>query len=217
MNIKDAISKRRTVKVLGDDPWDIPGGNFIEKAEKILESAAYAPFHYQAAEVHRKGLLDSVVPWRVYIVPAVACRKLADYIQQHEIKAGKILSMLFTADALFQVTWLPDESDPANEQPFEPNLRNMEHIAAASAAIQNMLLTATSLNVPNYWSSGGVLRKPEFYDKLGISKREILLGSVFLFPEGSDTPKRHQVSFGGLRDKKGGISTWSETITLKED
>ncbi|MEL6562761.1 MAG: hypothetical protein AAFQ94_31620 [Bacteroidota bacterium] len=216
MKIQEVIQKRRTTKVLGNDPWPLPKAEVDHKVYEIIQSAEMAPFHYQAHKTYQdNNSLSSIVPWRVYWLKAAECRKLANYIQENDIKAGKILQMLFAADALLQVTWLPDPSEEASElSVFEGNLRNMEHIAAGSAAIQNMLLTATALNIPNYWSSGGVLRTDALYAKLGINSKEILLGSVFLFPEGADVAGDHKVGLGGLRDKKGAINQWSEVISL---
>jgi len=123
--------------------------------------------------------------------------------------------MLNTADCLIQVTWLPDQSDKDGEQLFMPDLRNMEHIAGASAAVQNLLLTATEKGIPNYWSSGGVLRKDTFFDLLDIPKKQILLGSIFLFPEDTIIEKNNaKIAFGGLRERKGEIDQWSRKVVL---
>ena len=55
------------------------------------------------------------------------------------------MNMLWAAEAMIVMSWLPDvfgEQPEVREMepvPFTGNLRNMEHIAAASAAIQNIL------------------------------------------------------------------------------
>lgn len=215
MNVNDAINKRRTTKILGTEPWPLPDESVNDQINQIVKSAEMAPFHYQSHKsFQERSILDSPVPWRVYVLQADNCRKLAAFLVEEEIKAGKILQMLNSANAMLQVTWLPDPQEEEGNDLFEGNLRNMEHIAAASAAIQNMLLTATAINVPNYWSSGGVLRKNELFKKFDISTDEILVGSVFLFPEGSDIASDHQVALGGLRDKKGEINQWSKVIDL---
>ena len=61
--------------------------------------------------------------------------------------------MLNVAKSTIVMTWLP-KKDPDRGQLFEPDLKNMEHIAAASAATQNILIGATSLGLRSYWSSG---------------------------------------------------------------
>lgn len=59
----------------------------------------------------------------------------------------------------------------------------MEHIAAASTAVQNMLLGATEKNIPSYWSTGGKLRHGVLRDYLEIPADKIMIRSIFLFPK----------------------------------
>ncbi|REK24836.1 MAG: hypothetical protein DWQ42_12930 [Planctomycetota bacterium] len=132
---------------------------------------------------------------------------------------GKLPRMLAAATAMIQVTWLPHppsaESEPLPTGAlFEPTLVNMEHLAAASAAVQNLLLAATACGVPTYWSSGGALREAEAFKLLGIPRREIALGSVLLFPaDDAETPGIEHVP-GKLRDKRGGAEDFSRRVEL---
>ena len=84
--------------------------------------------------------------------------------------------------------------------PFLGTLRNMEHIAAASAAIQNVLLGATARALPNYWSSGGMLRHKELRNFLKIPLNELMIGCLFVFPKDSDT-RGADIKPGKLRDQ----------------
>ncbi len=70
--------------------------------------------------------------------------------------------MLLAADALIMqlVTKCGHCYAHGYEPGFAVTLTNVEHIAAAYAAIQNLLLAATARGIRNYWSSGGVLRLP---------------------------------------------------------
>ena len=220
MNTLEAIAKRKTIKVLGDQPWKLPENTSLlrEQVRKILEAANDAPFHFQPHASHFSGEGEkAIVPWRFHILYAEECRKLATYIEQKEIKAGKILQMLYTADVLIQATWLPDPAASEEaDQLFEPNMRNMEHIAAASAAIQNALLAATSMNIPSYWSSGGVLREEAFCDLMKINSGEVLLGSLFLFPEEAEVllGPNEKAAFSGLRGLKGPIEGWAFEVNI---
>ena len=101
--------------------------------------------------------------------------------------------------------------DPPSDQLFEPSIQNMEHIAAASAAVQNMLLAATARAVPNYWSSGGALRSPDVFQLLEIPAHEILLRAVFLFPH--DLSKA-TTKGGSLRPSRSPLHDWSRPVTL---
>ena len=82
---------------------------------------------------------------------------------------------------------------------------NVEHIAAASAAVQNLLLAATARGWESYWSSGGVLREPAVFERLGMDARELPLGSIFLSPDVAHGAIRID---GGLRDERGEVEGW---------
>lgn len=212
MSIQDTILKRRTLKILSSLPLPINNDiNIIENEIKnLLHLAGSAPFHYPANKTALENhYLTSIAPWRFYVLNEVECRKLAQYMVQNHVDGGKILQMLHTATALIQVTWIPEIS--TNNEP-EMSLKNMEHIAATGAAIQNLLLSATAINYENYWSSGGVLRESSFKELLNIPTNEILLGSVFLFKniENSNT---QQVT-GAWRGQQGAIETYAKFVSV---
>ena len=221
MDVDAIIKKRKTEKVLANSTWEISQDQ--EKLHKtiddLLELAAHAPFHKKCDVIHvERSDLKSCIPWRAYVLDTVNCRLLYDHIEKENIKAGKISNMLAAADALIMITWLPDSFETKNksevcETDFEGSLKNMEHIAAASAAIQNILLGATSRNIPNYWSSGGQLRLPELREYLNISLQEVLLGAIFLFPEDINKPNTI-VKSGLMRESGKELSTWSKRIDL---
>lgn len=210
----EAISRvthaRRTVKVLPEDPQPLQA--LPPCLEAMLESAAMAPFHKAADRSWREGELDALMPWRAHVLDAAACRQLRESLLAVDDR-GKMPAMLGAADAMVIVNWLPDPAcEPREGQLFEPTVRNMEHVAAASAAVQNMLLTATAHGIPNYWSSGGRLREPAWLERLGATEGEILLGAIFFFPVGSDTGPLPSVT-GKLRDLRGPLSGWVRHVT----
>lgn len=174
-----------------------------------------APFHRACEDAHRNGTngLDGIEPWRFHILASNDCRKLAPSLDPD--KAGKIPAMLNAADALVLATWLPNSASStlADGQLFDATLGNMEHIAAASAAIQNLLLAATVRGIENYWSSGGILRSSSVYDRLGIPQSQILLGALFLFPA-----ETHDAEVVGskLREKRTTLNSWSRRVVLAE-
>lgn len=217
----EAILSRRTSKVLvdPDKPW--PAGNMPAGIlEELTLAAEMAPVHYPSHRSHRDGdAKNSALPWRLYRIDSRNCRELLNWMQRREIDGGKILSMLAAADMLFIVTWLPNppraSTVPGESVCFDATLENMEHIAAASAAIQNTLIAATDRGILNYWSSGGILRQPEIAQILGIGDREILLGALFFFPGRADFPSPPmEVAPGKMRDQKGPRNGWVCDVTL---
>jgi len=141
---------------------------------------------------------------------------------------SKIKEMISACGVLVQATWLPDPADDLSTEGLAEGLaegpaeghshqtaidqtaialtrKNIEHIAAASSAVQNLLLAAESHHWLSYWSSGGILRDDEVFDHMKISRNEQLLGSIFL------TPSAHPASRiieGGLREQRGELADW---------
>ena len=214
--INQIIKSRKTQKVLAEQPLPITSTN-NSIINELLELAAAAPYHFKCCEEHKNEPLNSCLPWRSYTLDAKSCRLLLEYIEQNEIKTGKIANLLAAADALIITTWLPDEIEKESSEseplPFIGSIRNMEHIAAASAAIQNILLGATARDIPNYWSSGGKLRANVLRDFLEIPLSEILLGAIFLFPKNS-IELGVQIKDGAVREHGKEVNTWSKAINL---
>lgn len=220
LNTLDSIRQRRTLKVLGNKPLPTKACD-MELVETLIESAYYAPFHYPASAEHRTKL-SSPLPYRFYVLDSKACRQLAEELPKYTDKTGKMLGMLNTADYMFHATWCPITDNKAPEhdncQLFSGNLVNMEHLAAAGAAIQNLLLTATALGYENYWGSGGPLRESFANVLLNIPSSEILLGTLFIFPDES-TLEKHDTEqiFSKRRDQRGQLNSLYTVVNLIKD
>ena len=220
-NVSDVIKQRKTAKVLADAPWEA-SLTPIEQEELIkdlLELAACAPYHYKSASKYHTCGLDSPLPFRAYTMNSDVCRILAGKLQHMDPAPGKILNMLLAAEAVIMMTWLPDVfgAQPQEREmeplPFTGNLRNMEHIAASSAGIQNILLGATQKGFPNYWSSGGVLRKKAARQLLGVPLEEMLLGCLFIFHKDANE-RGVEIKTGKFHNEGKKVLTWSKSITL---
>ncbi|MFO1064278.1 MAG: nitroreductase family protein [Pirellulales bacterium] len=217
VEVDKVIRARRTEKVLSAKP--LPISTIDSVIDDLLEAARWAPFHRVCDEQYRTASSQGIEPWRVHILDAIACRRLAPELTQSN--AGKIPAMLNSADALLIFNWLPSPStthpdqsaqnDSGEEPNFAPTLINMEHIAAASAAIQNLLIAATARGISNYWSSGGVLRSKEVYARLNIPRSEILLGALFLFPSEYGEA---ELAISKLRDQRTPSKHWSRRVEL---
>ena len=212
----DAIINRKTQKVLAKTPWapSLTEGQREELVQELLKLAAAAPYHYESAAKYRNDL-TSGLPFRCYVADAARCRSAVDYAAAQEVQAGKISEMLNAAEVLLIVTWLPDTfGEPVEGRepiPFTGNLRNMEHIAATGAAIQNMLVGATALGYPNYWSSGGALRFDPMRSHFEVPNEEIILGTLFVFPKDAES-RADEVVGGKLRDKGKTQETWAKKV-----
>ncbi len=207
--VDGVIRARRTEKVLADAPFPLQDAR--QTVEELVATAGWAPFHRVAARVHQEAdALPSIVPWRFHLLDAAGCRALRQALLERGDKS-KIPRMLAAATALIQATWLPNPAKGEHTGLFEATEENLEHIAAAGAAVQNLLLAATARGIPNYWASGGALRGAEAFRWMGIPTREILLGAVFLFP--ADT-RDAELSGGSHRDNRGAPADWSRWVEL---
>jgi len=228
-----AIRARRTVKVFHDPDAPaakIPAG-FNQSVEAILDVAGWAPFHKAAHARHRQGDQASIVPWRFHWFDAHACHALIRRIEAlsktvdepiwQSAPKSKIPKMLSAAGAMVLVTWLPDPEPttlPGQVEAArraEHQLRNDEHLAAAAAASQNLLLAATARGMASYWSSGGVLRTERALELCGILTDQSLLGAIFLFPEPLGAEGEDYVT-GKLRDLRGPVEGWSRRVEVGE-
>jgi len=216
MTTEEAIQKRKTLKLRADPHNPLPvlkGDDYKIVIEQLIQLAGKAPFHYESHQIRQNEDLPGAEPWRFYVLDCKNCRKLLDSLNKNTpLKAPEgIRQMLAAADALIISTWLPEPSRKKTRT-FYPNVKNMEHIAATGAAIQNLLLAATSKGVNAYWSSGGILRKPKVMHFLGVPNEEILVGAVFLFPH--QFPDTVETKAGKNADKRGDVRDFMQWITI---
>lgn len=220
--VDHVIRERKTAKVMAD-PLTCPELS-EEQAQQVRTAlrecvavAGWAPFHKAVEARHTQGSQSSPVPWRFYVLEKPTCCAVLGYIREQaganpdsiweRAMKKKISRLLAGSSALIQVTWLPDADQVSADEPSE---RTVEHIAAASAAIQNLMLAAEARGMATYWSSGGVLRLPEIFEMLGIPSIERALGSIFF----SIDPENYEVGTGGLRDMRGAPSDWTSWVSL---
>lgn len=212
--VADILTARKTTKVMFDPENPAAPETDRDTIESLIALAGWAPFHKPAHRVHWRGT-RTIEPWRFHLADAAACRRLIGFVQAGAEKPGRVPQMLAAAEALILATWLPNPPENGGEGLngglFEPTMANMEHIAAASAAVQSFLLAATERGLTTYWSSGGYLRDAATFDFLGIPGQQILLGAVFVFP--NDGGERIP---GGMRDKRSERAAWSRWVTPQD-
>lgn len=165
MDTLTAIHTRRTVKSFTGAPLD------RSVVTALVEAATWAPTHRMTQ------------PWRFYACDQAAIRRLAEFLKampaiaavpdpaKGAAKLAKLLERLDTLGALVFATW-ERAADPAVD---------LEDHAAASAAVQNLLLAATAQGLGSFWSTNPALSHPETLRWLGADPaREGALGGIWL-------------------------------------
>ncbi|MBG9376367.1 nitroreductase [Panacibacter sp. DH6] len=61
-----------------------------------------------------------------------------------------------------------------------PKIPVLEEIAAASCAVENVLLGASTLNVAVLWGSGGMTHHPAMKQYLNLAEEDVVLGILYL-------------------------------------
>ncbi len=224
--VDHVIRERKTLKVLRDpnDCRELSPETTQALRQAIrdsLEVAGWAPFHKPAhKEAHLREGLPSVVPWRFYVLEKPGCCALLDRLRvQAQAQAdskwsraweSKLTRVLAGTGAVVLTTWLPDPAPSGGAPELTEN--NQEHIAAASAAVQNLLLATEARGLRTYWSTGGILRDADVFAWLGIPANQILLGAVFLAP---DELPHDALEGGSWRERRGGPAEWSTWIAAE--
>ena len=216
MNIDKTIKARKTLKLRANPNKPLPvtkGDEFKKTLEELIELAGKAPFHHTSPKGFQKNRLKGSEPWRFRLLDGENCRILLENLKNgNPVKSSRgLLQMLAAADAVVLGTWLPEKKKKKSFN-FQPNIKNMEHIAATGAAIQNLLLAATARRINAYWSSGGIMRKQAMKKYLGISKKEILLGALFIFPE--EYPDHVKTKSGKNADRRSNAESYMEWVDL---
>jgi nitroreductase len=159
------IRGRRTVKAYTGEA--VPR----ELLERWLDLACWAPTHRMTQ------------PWRFAVLDRAAIVRLGNFLggepaiaavpdaAKGAAKLAKLLDRLPTLGAMIQVTWVRD-SDTAID---------LEEHAAASAAVQNLLLAAHADGWAGFWSTTAALGHPQTLTWCGLDPAtQGFLGSVWL-------------------------------------
>lgn len=163
--VANCIRTRRTVKAFT--------GEAVPRAvlERWLDLACWAPTHRMTQ------------PWRFAVLDQPAMVRLGDFLRAEPTiaavpdpakgaaKLTKLLDRLPTLGAMVQVTWVRD-TDAAID---------LEEHAAASAAVQNLLLAAHADGWAGFWSTTAALGHPKTLAWCGLDPAtQGFLGSVWL-------------------------------------
>ena len=155
-----------------------------EQIEAILNNAIWAPTH---------GLTQ---PWTFTVFSGDGLQKLSDFLSEtyrkltpaetfSETKFNKLKTRPLLAGAVIAVSLKRDEKSKIAE---------LEEIEAVACAIQNMYLTCTAWGLGAFWSTPGVIYKPEMNAFLNLGEKDKCLALFYVgYPKPDlEWPKSHR-------------------------
>lgn len=161
--LSKVIKNRRSIFPASYTNKEIP----TEVIEQILESANYAPTH------------KLTQPWRFTVIRKEGKAKLGETLGQlykASVPAEKFLQKKF--DSFGEKTAQASCILAINIQ-FNPDkLPAWEEIAATACAVQNIALTAETLNIGAYWSSPPLI--DHLGEFLGLGENEKCYGLFYM-------------------------------------
>lgn len=140
--------------------------------EKLLSAAVQAPNHYK------------VRPWRFVVLTGEGLKKLGDVMAASLAESQPDL----LPDALENTRALPFRAPliiaVAVDTPGEPKVSQIENIAAAAAACQNLLLAAQAEGLAAKWRTGKWADDVRVKEFLGFSADQPLVAFLYIgYPE----------------------------------
>jgi nitroreductase len=162
--VSNTIKSRRSIKPAMMNGNKIPNGHVAA----LLELADWAPNH------------GNTQPWQfiVYADAAQFCEEHANLYQQSSTPDT------FNPTTFTNLTHMGDKVShiviAIMKRGDLPKIPALEEVAAASAAIQNLLIGATALNIASFWSTGGMTLRPEFKEHLQLREEDNVLGLLYL-------------------------------------
>lgn len=165
--MKDSIiSLRRTVKPAEMNGKGIDNGTI----QYLLQLADLAPTHGRTE------------PWRFIVYGAVAValfdKEHADIYRSNtppeNFKEPVYEKLLHTGAGASHVIIA------YMKRGTNPNIPEIEEVAATAAAIENLLLGATENGIATFWSSGGRTHHPALRAHFGLGDEDRILGIIYL-------------------------------------
>ncbi len=178
MDAIDAIQRRTSVRRFRPDP--VPR----ETIERLLDCAVRAPNH------------KLTQPWRFAVLTGAARSRFAEIRARHrskrypdpespEARAGgeKVRREALETPAFVVVMCAVNADELTREEDY----------AAAMMATENLMIAAESLGLGTYLRTGGVMRRPELAELVGLAEGFRVVGVVSLgFPADAAAPSRRR-------------------------
>ncbi|UPL50714.1 nitroreductase family protein [Hymenobacter sublimis] len=138
-----------------------------ELVRELLENATWAPTHKRTE------------PWHFVVFAGAGRQKLADFqVELYRSTAGPNLQ----ESKLEKLTNNPLFSSHviAIGLKRNPEVPEVEEVAAVACAVQNLHLSAVAHGLAGFWSSGGVTYQPEAKPFFDLGPQDQLLGFFYL-------------------------------------
>lgn len=137
---------------------------------EMLTMADWAPTHGRTE------------PWRFIVV---APEKVKEFVARHAavyqentdptaFAAEKFNKIIANGENVSHIIMVWMKRSPTHKVP------EVEEVAAVSAAIQNILLTATAQGIASFWSSGGMIYHAAMKKEFNLGDEDKILGMLFL-------------------------------------
>lgn len=171
MDVFEAIHSRHSQGKVKPDP--VPR----ELIEKLLDAAVQAPNHYK------------VRPWRFVVLTGEGLKRLGDVMGASQQERHPE----FPAEAWDKCRSLPLRAPVVIavgvDKPTEAKVLEIENIAAAAAATQNLLLAAQALGLGAKWRTSEWARDPKVKEFLGLEPDQHIIAFVYLgYPQIATEP-----------------------------
>ncbi|MBD2872704.1 nitroreductase family protein [Paenibacillus arenilitoris] len=166
MNVEEAIRTRRSIGRVKQDP--------IERSaiERLLEAAAWAPSHHNTQ------------PWTFIVMTGEGRAKLGEGYarvaaasmpelsgEELEARLAKERQKAYRAPVVIAAACSPSG---------DPCAVLAEELAAAHAAVQNLLLAAHASGLGAIWRSGDPMYHPLMQEAFGLSGEQRLVGFIYV-------------------------------------
>lgn len=141
-----------------------------EAVETIIEAAIQAPNHHITE------------PWKFFVMQGENMQQFYDAAmefqknrdiseQEFERMKVKMISKTMVAPTVILAVYSKNKN--------KTRVKYEEDILAVGAAIQNMLVQATSMGIDSIWKTGPVYNATEVKSALGIEEDEEVVGAIF--------------------------------------
>lgn len=164
--LTSVVKARRTVKPGAMNAQVIPN----DTIETLLEMAHWAPTHAKTE------------PWRFFVYTGVGLQQFClDHAEMYKNSVTEEQFMQNKYDGfLNQFKTVSHLVIAAMKRTPMAKIPMLEEYAAVSAAVQNILLTATAMDISSFWCTGGMALKPEMKNYLQLVEEDEVVAMIYL-------------------------------------